>query len=481
MSHPEGYPGDYVHTTSVKGSDKFVDNFVSSEEAITSRDIDEYVSQLIVSLKETKYLADLKDQTFQDYLINDLVQDNILKLFSSKVLEKRTVIKEMIEKTTRRILVVFLKEKYPDQDISSGDIPRFVQQDPEFASYVQTVVQEARRNTVKHNMSDDPEYRQGIERIQKLVVERLKQRLADEELPEIEKSLNLIEKSIVPSKPHIEIITDMRGVKHVLRTDRMADSTSDESWTSPEDEPAYNQALEKFLQMPQNEHLLPYQYYDKEHRRAKVEFQEGLGNLSSELYGEERSLSSVEILEVLRDNIKGSIALEEEGLGMMDISLPNLGFKKNKDDVVVGLLPDPEGIYMLNYPRTGRIVNGSESTDPDSGIQKKDYWPPEIKSHKPVQFTSREAVFQFGVCLDFIVAQLEYNLAQEIPDEDQAEQIILELATLTKQMTFFDKNEPNSEQDRPSLTAVAKQLSDITEEIKRALSEVEQEPMRLAA
>ena len=476
MGNPEGHHGDFVHTSTVEGDDDLVKNLIHSEEALTSRDIDQYVDQVIEAIRENEGQAEYEGRSVHDFIIEDLIQDKILDAFSKEVLKNYAVVRDLVEKTTKRILVVYLREKYPNQEISSKDIPSFAKQDQEFSRYAQAVAQEARRKHVQYNAIEDPEYRQGIEKIQKVVMERLRQRLADEGLSDVEKSVSLIEKTIHAHKPHIKVITDMRGVQHVLRRDRMGTHP----WTRPEDEATYNQALQKFLQMPENPHILNYKYYDKENRRAKVEFQEGLGDLFSELNSEQPILSSVEVLSVLNDNIKGAVALEKEGLGMMDISLPNMGFKRDNGGKLVGLLPDPEGIYPLNEMRTHRIANGSTSADPDSGKEVLDYWPPEVPPETSFPFTNKEVVFQFGVCLKFIIEDLEYDLAEKIYDERQAEEIIIELDLLAQRMTSFDPNLSHSEAARPSLAQAQKELESLIEEIQRAL-EVQEEPERLAA
>lgn len=476
MNHPERFSGEFVHTASVRGNNDLAEKLIHSEEALTSKDIEEYSEAIVSNLKKIVEQARAQNKPIEDYVIIDLVQEEILKRFKDEFFSNKEMVDDFLDRVVDRILVVYLKEKYPDRNLSVDDIDNYLEKDADFAEYNKNVEDQTTRNYSWKNNINDPEYRQGIAKIQQLVLKHLRKRLVKENIPEVMVALTMAEKSIQTDKPHIVVTRDLYGVKHVLRRDRMAYAT----WTSPEDIPNYDRALQISLKMPRSKHILPYEYYDKENRTAKVEFVENLGNLYDELYGWKKTLSSVEILKVLRDNILGAIDYEKAGLGTMDVSLPNLGFTKKEGEEVNGMSSDPEGVYLLNEVRTNRIVNLSESTNPD-GSNKFDYWPPEIKPDEPVKFTNREVVFQFGVCLDFIVGKLESKLIEEISDESRAEQVIIDLHMLVKQMTFFDESEPRSAEDRPSLTAVERQLSLIIDEIKNALSKNEQESIRLAA
>jgi hypothetical protein len=479
MNHPERFSGEFVHTASVRGNNDLAEKLIHSEEALTSKDIEEYSEAIVSNLKKIVEQARAQNKPIEDYVIIDLVQEEILKRFKDEFFSNKEMVDDFLDRVVDRILVVYLKEKYPDRNLSVDDIDNYLEKDADFAEYNKNVEDQTTRNYSWKNNINDPEYRQGVAKIQQLVLKHLRKRLVKERIPEVMVALNMAEKSIQNDSPHIVVTRDLYGNKHVLRRDRMADSV--DPWTSPEDMPNYDRALQISLKMPRSKHILPYEYYDKENRTAKVEFVENLGNLYDELYGRKKTLSPIEILKVLRDNILGAIDYEKAGLGTMDVSLSNIGFTKKEGEEVNGMLPDPEGVYPLNEIRTDRIFNGSESAKPDGTDSKLDYWPPEIKPHEPVKFTSREVVFQFGVCLNFIVGKLESKLIEEISDESRAEQVIIDLHMLVKQMTFFDENEPRSAGDRPPLTTVERQLSLIIDEIKNALSKNEQEPIRLAA
>lgn len=440
---------------------------IESESPLTTDDIDKHVDSIVQTLRS------IKDRTNARLQIESLIQDEVMGLFIADLFKDAKVAKSFLfrenDYTFEGEVRNFFKLGY---DVN---LNKFLEENPNAAQEVLKKFQskyfdkETLLRMVNNLvMVEKPEYRAAIERIQKAFIERLKARLVQEQdLADIQfSSIDLVSKFISPSRPHIQTAQSLENQNSIIRTDRLINTPE---LMEPQDIPSYESAVQKFLELPPNEHILPYEYYDFKEHKGRVKVLGGLGNLDEIVDGHnDENLSFIDILQVVQDCVSAAEFLEQNELVMQDIAPGNLGFLRDEKGKVRGILFDPEGLYALNAPRTSRLANLSNLTG------RYDFLPPEVSSlDKPVAIKSSEMIFQFGVSLKFMRSYLNWQLDRIAGDDvhkyPKIQIVKSKLEKLLDDMTFFDRNNPGSEEQRPRFSQIKQELESMINEVRSYL------------
>ena len=287
---------------------------------------------------------------------------------------------------------------------------------------------------VKRMLDQEPseaEHKQVLDRIRMALLENLKDKLTrDAELGEIDYSdVNLVS-SFAKDTFHLEKIINLNRGKKLLR------HTPESFFYSSSEMKIHGEALKKLASIPQNPHIIEVERYNPEQRKSTVK-ELDLKNISEILLSEEMDLSGV--LSIVKDCLDGAEYLEQNGLVLEDIAVPNLG-SVSEGGKTSGILFDLDGLYILGAKQETRIG-------------RKRYLPQWTSS----EVSSAEMVFQFGLCLREILNKFIFQ-NRSISEVDMVEE---EIYALVSAMTVFNEESKNPFENRVSLTEAKNRLEKI--------------------
>lgn len=306
----------------------------------------------------------------------------------------------------------------------------------------------------------------NIERVHRMVSERLYTRLAtDRDLSSLGvQNLFVKTKDKVEDSPHLSEVTNLNTQEvHVLRKDRLT-KVGELTWNE-ENSKVHQNALKKYITLPQNDYLLPYTKYSPEDQQGMVKKIDSLKTLEHLL--DSYNSKPMDLLAVVRDCMKGAKFLDNNGLVLQDISIYNLAQVEDKRGLKKGLLFDLEGLYVKGEERQGRFANLAQEEFDDGSKGAYKYFPPEIKdfAHTPVM--PSEMVYQFGQCINAIRQSRAFKIYKEsgLPN---SERVISEIQNLAKSMMYFDVRSTKPVEKRISLADSLDSLEKIMGEIERS-------------
>jgi hypothetical protein len=237
-------PG-FSKLTSVEGRDlDLLKKTVESETPLTTADIDKHVESIVQVLRETKNHEDTR------FLIDSLIQDEVLDLFMKELLKDPEVVKRFVFQERDGILSGEVRELFKlDYNV---DIEKFLQSHPQAVHRAWENFKskhgehQGLPSTMKNLiLFDKPEYRTVINRIQMALVECLKVRLVQEEdLSDIQvSSIDVVNKFITPDRPHIYEANSLENQTGIIRSDRVINVIE---FTAASDIPRYEEAVKNF-------------------------------------------------------------------------------------------------------------------------------------------------------------------------------------------------------------------------------------------
>ncbi len=305
----------------------------------------------------------------------------------------------------------------------------------------------------------------------KKIEEKLK---SDKELSSVTSSNIYIKRNkTIPNSPHLSFADNLAEEPAFFREDGF-------SYLSlrKEDEAIQREAFLKLLKLPRNEHVINYEKYSPEDARGMMQELQ-LVDLKEMLKIPETKIT--EVLEVLRDCVEGCIFLEENDLVLQDICLNNLGCVRNDKGEAKGILPDLDGLYIVNKTRKSRIHN-----DPiQSGFVGRwvpFYFPPEACVDEVTRVVPSEMVYQLGQCLKKIIESGQFKslldahktlgnkVSDFIKNRPGKEEVLRAVLELIKDMTFFDGESENHVSKRISLKDSLPRINDLIEKVRKISS-----------
>jgi hypothetical protein len=412
MFFDEGMPGEGATPSEIHeiAGSKNLERQMEWNDRLTGKHIDQYVDRLIDQLKKITR----KKQKVE--LITKALADEEGLLHIEELSEQPTAV-VVSDLTENKILA----KKWDSQKESFGEF----KEDKDAELYV-------------------------IQRIRQAVIERLKERLVQEdELKDLKYSdINFITAHVGADqeyvKEHVSYGKDLNATERIVRTDRVEEITENEH-----DRAVYNRAVHKLLQLPKNDYIVNYAQYDAVHKKALVE-KLNLAPLHNVIY---RS-SLEEVLTMICDGMKGAEFLKDHGLVLQDISIDNIGVLTDKDGKKRGVLFDLEGIYIANEERTDRFGKTNKTAD-GTTLPSPNYFAPEIRytARKPIPLSPMEMVYQFGMCLKDLKSDFSFLTQGKLSEELQDEYLIL-----IRDMAAYDARAKNPVEKRISLEEALQRL-----------------------
>lgn len=208
----------------------------------------------------------------------------------------------------------------------------------------------------------------------------------------------------------------------------------------------HQRAVREFMQLGPQEHILPIKLLNSRSRNSVSPMVE-LHTLREDFRDQKRVQDPVEELSIVIDCMQGAKVLEEHGLVLQDIKPDNLGYvwkQVSKDDSPkkVGMLFDLEGLYPEGESIGHWRITAPISLAPDAHVFDRIF--------------SAEMVYQFGLCLekafDVLKNQIPFSLRSPI-------------ISLLFDMLAFDMNSAKPTKRRISLTESIDRLQAMIDEL----------------
>lgn len=289
---------------------------------------------------------------------------------------------------------------------------------------------------------DPKEVLSAIRRVRQAIVEELKGK--------IDEKIYFVIKDLIGDGSRTRVTGDA-GRKNIINQVVAIESGKEKVFKEqelllPKHKDATAEAVALFKQLDPHPNIAGIKEYDPATQRIIYEklnlqtldeyFREGNKNKEQLVAG----------LKIVKDCLAGAQYLADNGLVLQDIKISNLGVV-TEEDAIKGALFDLEGLT-----KEGVIINGR------MGPPGKKWLPPEIRRATPEAIQDHgwkikqgEMVYQFGRCLQEILALYEFKQVFDLSDKNA----IVKLESLVKKMMEKDP------ENRIGLAEAKNELEDI--------------------